>query len=58
MTHQVHEEAGSPARLAEIIARDETNPGIGRQMLNGLGGLLLLLGAGIVVVLLVLWKAP
>jgi len=58
MTHQPYDDAHQSARLADIIAADEAHPTIGRQMLNGIGGLLVLLATGMVIVLLVLWKSP
>lgn len=45
-------------RLSDIVAADEAQPGIGRQMMNGIGGLMALLITGVLLVLLVLWKSP
>jgi hypothetical protein len=58
MTHQPYDDRREPARLSDIIAADEAHPGVGRQVMNGLGGLLVLMITGVVVVLLVLWKSP
>lgn len=58
MTHQPYEDSREPTRLADIIAADEANPTFGRQVLNGLSGLLVLLVTGVVIVALVLWKSP
>ncbi|MCR6670429.1 hypothetical protein [Devosia ginsengisoli] len=58
MTHQPYEDRREPTRLADIIAADEGHPTFGRQVLNGLGGLLVLLVTGVVIVALVLWKSP
>jgi len=58
MTHQPYEDRREPTRLADIIAADEVHPTLGRQVLNGLGGLLVLLVTGMVVLALVLWKSP
>jgi|GEM_PF-2180293 len=33
-------------------------PGWGRQVMNGIGGLIALMVTGVVIVLLVLWKSP
>jgi hypothetical protein len=56
MTHEPFED--QQGRLNEIVAADEARPSIWRQMVNGVSGLVLLLLAGLIVVLLVLWKAP
>lgn len=58
MTHLPYDDRREPDSFADIISADEARPSIGRQMLNGIGGLLVLLITGIVVVLLVLWKSP
>ena len=58
MTHQSYENRREPTRLADIIAADEVHPTLGRQVLNGLGGLLVLMVTGVVIVALVLWKSP
>ena len=58
MTHQAYQDRREPTRLADIIAADEVHPTLGRQVLNGLGGLLVLLVTGVVIVALVLWKSP
>ena len=47
-----------PHEMTDIVAADEMQPGIGQQMINGVGGLLVLLITGLVIVLLVLWKSP
>jgi len=58
MTHQPYEDQREPTRLADIMAADEMHPTLGRQVLNGLGGLLVLLVTGVLIVALVLWKSP
>lgn len=58
MTHQPFDDRREPALLSDIIAADEAHPTFGRQVMNGLGGLLVLMITGVVVVLLVLWKSP
>jgi hypothetical protein len=58
MTHQPYEDRREPTRLSDIISADEVHPTLGRQLMNGLGGLLLLLVTGVVIVALVLWKSP
>lgn len=45
-------------QINDIVTADEARTGVLRQVVNGVGGLLLLLATGLVVVLLVLWKAP
>lgn len=58
MTHQPYDDRREPVGLADIIAADEHNPTLGKQVMNGLSGLLVLMGTGVLVVLLVLWKSP
>ena len=58
MTHQPYEDRRESTRLSDIISAEELHPTLGRQVINGLGGLLLLLITGVVVVALVLWKSP
>ncbi|MDB5613543.1 MAG: hypothetical protein JWQ22_1196 [Devosia sp.] len=58
MTHQPYDDRREPSRLADIIARDEAHPSVGRQVMNGVSGLLVLMVTGVVIVLLVLWKSP
>lgn len=58
MTHQAFEDQREPARLADIIAADEVHPTLGRQIVNGVSGMLVLLVTGVVIVLMVLWKSP
>ncbi|UJW85132.1 hypothetical protein [Devosia sp. SL43] len=58
MTHQPYDDRREPARLSDIIAADEAHPTLGKQVLNGLSGLLVLLVTGVVIVLMVLWKSP
>ncbi|WP_240232303.1 hypothetical protein [Devosia lacusdianchii] len=58
MTHQAYDDQREPNRLADIIAADEVHPTLGKQMLNGVTGLLLLMVTGVVIVLMVLWKSP
>ncbi len=58
MTHQPYEDSREPTRLADIISADEAHPTFGRQVLNGLGGLLVLMVTGVLIVALVLWKSP
>ncbi len=56
MTQHIHEREST--RIDNIEAADETRTGVLRQIVNGVGGLLLLLVLALVIVLLVLWKAP
>ena len=58
MTHQPYEDRREPTRLSDIISADEVHPTLGRQVMNGLGGLVLLLVTGVLIVALVLWKSP
>jgi hypothetical protein len=58
MTHQPFEDRREATRLSDIISADEVHPTLGRQLMNGLGGLVLLLVTGVVIVALVLWKSP
>lgn len=58
MTHQAYQDQREPTRLADIIAADEANPTFARQLVNGLGGMLVLLLTGVIIVALVLWKSP
>ena len=58
MTHQPYDDRREPARLSDIITADEAHPTLGKQVLNGLGGLLVLLVTGVLIVLMVLWKSP
>ena len=58
MTHQPYEDQREPSRLADIIAADEVHPTLGRQIINGFSGLLVLMVTGVVIVALVLWKSP
>jgi hypothetical protein len=58
MTHQPFDERREASRLTDIIAADEIRPTFLQQMLNGLGGLLVLMITGVLIVLLVLWKSP
>ena len=58
MTHQPYEDRREPTRLADIIAADEVHPTLGRQIINGFSGLLVLMVTGVLIVALVLWKSP
>jgi hypothetical protein len=58
MTHQPYEDQREPSRLADIIAADEVHPTLGRQIVNGISGLLVLMVTGVLIVALVLWKSP
>jgi hypothetical protein len=58
MTHQPFEDRREPTRLSDIVSADEMHPTLGRQVMNGLGGLVLLLITGVAIVALVLWKSP
>lgn len=58
MTHQPYDEQRDTLGLTAIIAADEANPTLVRQVLNGLSGLVVLMVTGIVIVALVLWKSP
>ena len=58
MTHQPYDDRREPGRLADILARDEAHPTLGKQVMNGISGMLVLMATGVVIVLLVLWKSP
>ena len=58
MTHQPYDDRREPTRLSDIMSADEVHPTFGRQVMNGVSGLLVLLVTGIVIVALVLWKSP
>ena len=58
MTHQPYDDRREPTRLSDIMSADEVHPTLGRQVMNGVSGLLVLLVTGIVIVALVLWKSP
>lgn len=58
MTHQAYDDRREPARLNDILTEDELHPAWGRQVINGISGLLVLLVTGVAIVLLVLWKSP
>jgi len=51
-------EAARDNRLKDIVAADERQTSMLRQIFNGVSGLVQLMVAGLVVVLFVLWKAP
>ena len=56
MTQHIYER--KRGQFKDIVAADEARTGILRQIVKGVGGLLLLLAAGLVIVLLVLWRSP
>lgn len=58
MTHQPYDDHREPTRLADILASDEIHPTWGRQVMNGISGMLVLLVTGVLIVALVLWKSP
>jgi len=58
MTHQAMDDVQPSHELADIIAADEAHPSIARQIFNGLSGTLILLLTGVIVLVVVLWKAP
>ncbi|WP_375449879.1 hypothetical protein [uncultured Devosia sp.] len=58
MTHQSADEPDRERPYRDIVAADETEISAVRHVLSGVGGLLALLGLGLVVLLMVLWKAP
>ena len=58
MTHQTLDGHGAKRGYRDIVAADEANRSLGRQLVTGVGGMLALLGIGLVVLLVVLWKAP
>jgi hypothetical protein len=58
MTHQPYEDRRMAPRLTDIVAADEANPSIGRQIMNGITGVMVLMLTGVLIVLLVLWKSP
>jgi len=58
MTYQSYEDRREPTRLTDIVSADEAHPTFGRQIINGLSGLLVLMVTGVLIVLMVLWKSP
>ena len=58
MTHQIIDDRKASRVLADIVAADEVHPSIARQVFNGFTGTLVLLLTGIVILIMVLWKAP
>ena len=58
MAHQPYDARREPRRLTDIIAADEAHPTIGRQIMNGISGMLVLMLTGMIILLLVLWKSP
>jgi len=58
MTHQTMDEAIEDRGYHDIVAADEMHRSLGRQLMTGFGGMLALLVIGLVVLLVVLWKAP
>lgn len=44
--------------LHDIVAADEAHKSLARQVVTGLGGMIGLLAIGLLVLLVVLWKAP
>jgi hypothetical protein len=58
MAHQPYDAGQEPRRLIDIVAADEVQPTIGRQIMNGIGGMLVLMLTGLIILLLVLWKSP
>jgi len=58
MTHQPYDRSRETTRFSDIIARNETHVPLGKQVLNGLGGMVALLIIGVMIVLVVLWKSP
>lgn len=58
MTHQTLHGHEAERGYRDIVAADEMHKSLGRQLATGVGGLLALLVIGLVVLLVVLWKAP
>ena len=58
MTHQTLDGHGAKRGYRDIVAADEANRSLGRQFVTGVSGMLALLAIGLVVLLVVLWKAP
>ncbi|MGV8853888.1 MAG: hypothetical protein ACOH2L_04525 [Devosia sp.] len=57
MTHQGADDPHRHGELTDIIARDD-QPGLLRQLGNGVGGMIVLLLTGLVLIVAVLWKSP
>ena len=57
MMQQTVDEHGGKRGYQDIVAADEVHRSFGRQLATSAGGLLALLGIGIVVLIVVLWKA-
>ncbi|MDB5527937.1 MAG: hypothetical protein JWR51_1040 [Devosia sp.] len=57
MMQQTADEHGAKRGYQDIVAADEVHRSFGRQLATSAGGLLALLGIGIVVLIVVLWKA-
>ncbi|HUH76022.1 MAG TPA: hypothetical protein VLZ53_01510 [Devosia sp.] len=58
MIHDTYDKSAEPKRFSDIVTNDEQRPSIGRQIINGITGMLLLLVTGLIILLLVLWKTP
>jgi hypothetical protein len=56
MAQQTMNKQAANQQFADIVAADEAYPSIGRQILNGLTGTLVLLLTGIIILVMVLWK--
>lgn len=57
MMQQTADEHDAKRGYQDILAADEVHRSFGRQVATSAGGLLALLGIGIVVLIVVLWKA-
>lgn len=55
---QMHMDEAIGSRIDDIIAVDEQATPILRKIFNGLSGAFILLFGGLLVLLVVLWKAP
>ena len=58
MTHQALDEHRTERGHSTIVASHEGHRSLGRQLVTSVGGMLALLAIGLVVLLVVLWKAP
>lgn len=58
MIHDTYDKTAKPKRFSEIVPSDEPRPSIGRQIIHGIAGMVLLLVTGLIILLLVLWKTP
>ena len=58
MTSQEFDEPGHGRKTIESTGGDHAQPGLLRQLGNGIGGLVVLLLTGLILMIVVLWKSP